>query len=428
MDRCAVFVDAGYVLGDGALAIYGTRNRDSVSWDYPSLLKMLGGLARDRTGLAVLRCYWYDATVDGRRTEEHEALADLPSLKLRLAKIRPGRREHVEGEIHRDLVALARHQAISDAVIVSAEEDLAPVITEAQELGVRVTLVQITGQSGAGTTRPLRQECDDVIDVSSASLRPLVDLVTRREQPASSDELPLYADSRANGAAAGSHELPGGYPYEQPSATPNGYYPAPAGYPATARGTAEPSDAGAHHAEPPPPASGGDRYGAMVEDPRAAFPPPAGPIQQNGLARRTQSPQHSAGPPPQDPRLSEQPEPDHSLVAARGQAPAAPYPPAGYGGGQPQPYQGGSQQSGPLPVPDAVQAAHSEGFAFGGAVARDAPVLWLEAVLARKPRMPSDLEARLLQGSSLPIDSLLHDEVRHALRRGFWDALEHSRR
>jgi hypothetical protein len=81
-----------------------------------------------------------------------------------------------------------------------------------------------------------------------------------------------------------------------------------------------------------------------------------------------------------------------------------------------------------ISLADAVQAAHSEGFGFGEAVARDAPALWLEAVLARKPRMPSDLEARLLQGSALPIDSLLHDDVRHALRRGFWDALERSRR
>jgi hypothetical protein len=77
---------------------------------------------------------------------------------------------------------------------------------------------------------------------------------------------------------------------------------------------------------------------------------------------------------------------------------------------------------------DAVQAAHEEGQDFGESVARDAPALWLEAVLARKPRMPSDLEARLLQGSALPIDFLLHDEVRHALRRGFWDALERTRR
>ena len=93
-------------------------------------------------------------------------------------------------------------------------------------------------------------------------------------------------------------------------------------------------------------------------------------------------------------------------------------------GGSPG-YSGG--QSG-VSLSDAVQSAHEEGQAFGESVARDAPALWLEAVLARKPRMPSDLEARLLQGSALPIDFLLHDEVRHALRRGFWDALEHARR
>jgi hypothetical protein len=98
--------------------------------------------------------------------------------------------------------------------------------------------------------------------------------------------------------------------------------------------------------------------------------------------------------------------------------------------GPPQPAAAPAPVPQPVTVslPDAVQAAHAEGFGFGDAVARDAPALWLEAVLARKPRMPSDLEARLLQGSALPIDSLLHDEVRHALRRGFWDALERSRR
>jgi len=87
-----------------------------------------------------------------------------------------------------------------------------------------------------------------------------------------------------------------------------------------------------------------------------------------------------------------------------------------------------TQPGGTTTLADAVQAAHKEGHDFGESVAKDAPALWLEAVLARKPRMPSDLEARLLQGSTLPIDFLLHDEVRHALRRGFWDALERARR
>jgi hypothetical protein len=103
-------------------------------------------------------------------------------------------------------------------------------------------------------------------------------------------------------------------------------------------------------------------------------------------------------------------------------SPVGPLGPAGPGGpGYPGGHPGVS-------LADAVQSAHQEGQAFGESVARDAPALWLEAVLARKPRMPSDLEARLLQGSSLPIDFLLHDEVRHALRRGFWDALERARR
>jgi len=113
--------------------------------------------------------------------------------------------------------------------------------------------------------------------------------------------------------------------------------------------------------------------------------------------------------------------------------------PGGQGSPRSAPYSGpqpvatpssapGYQSVGGVSLAEAVQAAHEEGQEFGGSVARDAPALWLEAVLARKPRMPSDLEARLLQGSALPIDFLLHDEVRHALRRGFWDALERTRR
>ena len=102
---------------------------------------LLSSLARERTGLPLLRCYWYEATVDGRRTAEHDALADIPGIKLRVAKMRPGRREGVDTEIHRDLTTLARNNAISDALVVSAEEDLAQVIADVQDLGMRVTLV-----------------------------------------------------------------------------------------------------------------------------------------------------------------------------------------------------------------------------------------------------------------------------------------------
>ncbi|WP_236538733.1 hypothetical protein [Spiractinospora alimapuensis] len=70
--------------------------------------------------------------------------------------------------------------------------------------------------------------------------------------------------------------------------------------------------------------------------------------------------------------------------------------------------------------------ARQEGSDFASAI-KGAPALWIEAVLARRPAMPSDLEARMLQGSALPVDHLLRDEVREALRDGFWQALERAR-
>ena len=181
VDRCALFVDASYVLADGAMAVHGTRRGESVSWDYEGLVRLLSGLAAERSGLPVLRCYWYEATVDGRRTAEQDALADLPGIKLRVAKIRPGQREGVETEIHRDLTTLARNNAISDALVVSSEEDLAQVIADVQDLGLRVTLLHITVDGNWTISRALRQESDDIIEVGGEQLRPYVELIAGAE-------------------------------------------------------------------------------------------------------------------------------------------------------------------------------------------------------------------------------------------------------
>ena len=181
MDRCALFVDASYALANGALAVHGTRNRDSVSWDYAGLLKLLGGLSRDRTGLPLLRCYWYDTAADGNRAAEHDTLADIPGVKLRVSKVRPNRKEGVEAEIRKDLTALARNRAVTDVIIVSAEEDLAPAIAEVQDLGIRTILLHIAADGDWAVSRMLRQECDDIIDISAGHLRPYVDLIQGAE-------------------------------------------------------------------------------------------------------------------------------------------------------------------------------------------------------------------------------------------------------
>ena len=178
-----LFVDAGYVLADGAMAVHGTHRRESVSWDYAGLLQLFGSLAMERTRLPLLRCYWYEATVEGRRTADHETLADLPGVKLRMAKTRPGRREGVESEIRRDLTTLARNKAVSDVVVVSAEEDLAQVIADVQDMGLRVTLLHVDIEGSWAASRALRQECDDFVEISAGHLRPYVELISGAEPP-----------------------------------------------------------------------------------------------------------------------------------------------------------------------------------------------------------------------------------------------------
>lgn len=680
MDRCALFVDAGYVLADGAMAVHGTRSRESVSWDYEGLVQFLSDLATERSGLPLLRCYWYEGSAEGRRTADHDTLADLPGVKLRVTRTRPGR-EGVESEIHRDLAALAHNNAISDAMVVSAEEELAHVISDVQDLGMRVTLLHIAADGNWTISRTLRQECDDIVEVGAARLQPYVELISGAEPAGSGDDKeggaliplrpqangarpPAYAASLAGSAPNGYQAPPAIYTapvvaeYSRPAPQiarqaaddPVGYdkisydqapryddvsddapveapqqvpVPAPGGQddpaqdllaglaamPVTRQETPEaPLDQvqpaaqdtapiadlperGESAARPGleavrPAFTAHEMYGAPVpaalapsspaplpavrDDRSAEFPasraqasdvssynPGAlrepSPLEQGGFqlassaasgsaqVRRLpvrgtgpapypaagQLTQMSAGQAQAEPVGAGQPAgsaasftPTYTPLAnnsysnpqptAVGGLPAVPAGPAAVGpmpgnavpagpvpaglapggqlpsgqlpGGQPMPFPvgppgpimpngrdggpagpanpagqqipagppvpgnsggmmthggvGGQNAPGYSPAPgqpglslaDAVQAAHEEGQKFGGSVARDAPALWLEAVLARKPRMPSDLEARLLQGSSLPIDFLLHDEVRHALRRGFWDALERARR
>ncbi|MGV9772664.1 NYN domain-containing protein [Streptosporangium sp. NPDC003464] len=395
MDRCALFVDAGYLLADGAMAVHGTRHREAVSWDYPGLLKLLGNLSKERTGLPLLRCYWYEASVEGRRTAEHDALADLPGLKLRLSRIRPGRREGVDAQVHRDLMTLARNSAVCDAVVVSGDEDLAQVVCDAQDLGIRVTVVHIAADGGWAVSRSLRQECDDLIEIGSSHLRPYVSLATGSpETPALSNGHQPAGNGQATVALGNGAPPTAPAPLVQaPRATPApaAPHPAPPSYPA--------------YNHEPPPAPAPQPPQTPAPQPLAAPNSPTGPLptpqqaQQYGTGNTGGMPGYQPG----------------QLGAYTGPQAA------------PVPVQNASNSS-TTTLSDAVKAAHKEGHDFGESVAKDAPALWLEAVLARKPRMPSDLEARLLQGSSLPIDFLLHDEVRHALRRGFWDALERARR
>lgn len=81
-----------------------------------------------------------------------------------------------------------------------------------------------------------------------------------------------------------------------------------------------------------------------------------------------------------------------------------------------------------IPLRAAAEAAYAEAHDLGAAVARESPGVWLETVLAGKPRLPGNLEERLMRGSRLPAEVLAHDGVRHAQHLGFWAGLEGGRR
>src|SRR6266581_7847549 len=147
--------------------------------------------------------------------------ADAPGIKLRVAKIRPGRREGVETEIHRDLTTLARNNGISDALVVSAEEDLAQVIADVQDLGMRVTLVHIAVDGNWTISRALRQESDDIIEISGDHLRPYVELVAGAE-PAHPDE---DGDLAAVRPLANGHSIAPAASYQQAPATSGNHAP-----------------------------------------------------------------------------------------------------------------------------------------------------------------------------------------------------------
>jgi uncharacterized LabA/DUF88 family protein len=145
MDRCAVLVDAGYVLAAAANVVSGDPGRPGIDVDYPGLVTALTERAALETGLPVLRVYWYDAAPATGPTRDQRLLRVLDGVKLRLGKLvrrDDGKFEQkgVDTFLHADLTGLARKRAVADVVLVSGDEDLLHAVEEAQEYGTRIHL------------------------------------------------------------------------------------------------------------------------------------------------------------------------------------------------------------------------------------------------------------------------------------------------
>ena len=147
MDRVAIFVDAGYVFAQGSAALAGSKvQRVDCRLDTKAIIKILRNAAAELApDCRLLRIYWYDAPPRlGKPTADQLALAGSDDVKLRLGSMNnAGQQKGVDSLIVTDLVELARLKSITDAVLISGDEDVRIGVTIAQNYGIRVHLVGI---------------------------------------------------------------------------------------------------------------------------------------------------------------------------------------------------------------------------------------------------------------------------------------------
>ena len=181
MDRYALFLDAGYLYAEGGKLCCGTPSRQGFTLDAVNLNSMLRDLAYARCGLGALRTYWYDGARDGVKTATHQEIAALPNVKLRLGHINlRGQQKGVDALIYRDLMTLSHERAITDAFLLSGDEDLREGVRTAQDQGVRVTVIGIATRGGSSNqSRELMYEADEVVTLTRDDIGPFFTPVIR---------------------------------------------------------------------------------------------------------------------------------------------------------------------------------------------------------------------------------------------------------
>jgi hypothetical protein len=158
VDRYAIFVDVGYVVASVAELLAGSPERHLVSCDYGQLV---GSLVQDTSadsGMPLLRTYWYDASMSGQPEHDQLTVADLPGVRLRLGRLVRGEQKGVDSRLVRDLIVLARDHTMSAAYLLAGDEDICEGVAEAQDHGVRVTVL---GVPGVNQSRLLMQQSDE---------------------------------------------------------------------------------------------------------------------------------------------------------------------------------------------------------------------------------------------------------------------------
>lgn len=176
MRQVAVFVDAGFLYVASGEARSGAKceRRQVTIEKAPMLAKLVEQATRAAGGAPLLRVYWYDGAAGRLQTTEQDAWASLPNVKLRLGTLNSvGVQKGVDSLIILDMIELARNGAISDALLVSGDDDLRVGVQLTQSFGVRVHLLGFPSEFG-NRSRLLAQEADTLGEWAQDELEGLV--------------------------------------------------------------------------------------------------------------------------------------------------------------------------------------------------------------------------------------------------------------
>jgi uncharacterized LabA/DUF88 family protein len=197
MFQIAAFVDAGYLYAQGSALLAGSKKpRHLVRLNVPGMLADLRAEAKAvEPNARLLRIYWYDGLIrGGALTLDQRAVAESEDVKCRFGTVNSrGEQKGVDSLIVTDLIELARGQAISDALIMSGDEDIRVGVQVAQSFGIRVHLLGI--QPARGSQSPdLVAEADTLHEWASNSVETWMTVVEPGPRSAEPEPVLLAGD------------------------------------------------------------------------------------------------------------------------------------------------------------------------------------------------------------------------------------------
>jgi uncharacterized LabA/DUF88 family protein len=203
LSRYAIMVDVGYIYASAGELLFGAASRREYRVDADKLIQALTRHADDQVRGELLRVYWYDAARDRVPTIDQRVIAQMPWVKLRLGNLNArGQQKGVDAQIRADMEALARHRALTDAILVAGDEDMVPAVEAAQAFGVRVHLWGVEPPYGTNQAERLVWESDTVEVLERSFVEPFFTRQVQAEPVPAAGPGPARA-GQAGIAAAG---------------------------------------------------------------------------------------------------------------------------------------------------------------------------------------------------------------------------------